>query len=179
MDSTDTPINLNYETLHETKDQFNFYDQIKETRAPQNKMEGPVASANDRAYSSQVVNKYFSTKPLLKQKADKIQYNLDKMEKIGQGNFGIVYKILTDDDSGNEKYSRVLKVIKQTDYTLAVNDPSKKEINQKFESSYLMFLKEFDIWKSMMKCENLNDKIVRVHSLRTCWTNSNYARTGQ
>ena len=56
-------------------------------------------------YSSEKVNQYFATRPLARQKADEIQYNLDKLEIIGRGHSGVVYEIPDND--------RVLKVVRQ------------------------------------------------------------------
>ena len=56
-------------------------------------------------YSSEKVNHYFANRPLARQKADEIQYNLDKLEIIGRGHSGVVYEIPDND--------RVLKVVRQ------------------------------------------------------------------
>ena len=179
-------LNAHYDTLHEMKNEDNSSGQIKENSQVESLefKESEISEANNKAYSSKTVTDYFTRKPLLRRKADEIQYNLNELEKIGQGNSGIVYKIPNSElwtcnssiDSIDEQGSRVLKVIKQVNY-FHMNDPDDKMFTIAFESSYQMLLKEFDIWNDMMKNENLRDKIVQVHSLRTCWTNSKYSRT--
>ena len=110
-------------------------------------------------YNCEEINKYFITRPLARQKADEIQYNIDRLEILGRGHYGIVYDI---PDS-----QRVLKVIRQAfDITFSNKESSYLAV----ESSYDMFLKEFQIWTDIMNCKNSSDKIVKVYLLRTCWS---------
>ena len=129
-------------------------------------------------YSSEKVNEYFASRPLAKQKAEEIQYILDKLEIIGRGHSGVVYELpdskesISSDSASDGNSSRVLKVIRQTS-NITINS-RKSSDSEDFESSYDMLLKEFRIWTDIMNCENDNDKIVKVYSLRTCWSDSDY-----